>query len=119
MQGGWQDHYGQELRGSSRRQSAQTSPADSTAGRRRFPRHVAQVSNLLYRGFLIRNPRPRTNLQVPHATDWKAVRRGWCLGDKTFKAELLEQMHGGWQDHYGQELRGSSGRESAQIGRAS
>jgi len=35
------------------------------------------------------------------------VRRGWCLGDKTFKAELLEQMHGGWQDHYGEELRES------------
>jgi len=40
-------------------------------------------------------------------TDWKSVRRGWCLGDKTFKEELLAQMHGGWRDHYGQELRES------------
>src|SRR5205814_1518462 len=65
-------------------------PADSPAGRRRF----AQILEERRRN-------------EAHATEWKAVLRGWCVGDKTFKAELLAQMHGGWQDHYGQELRES------------
>ena len=24
--------------------------------------------------------------------DWKAIRRGWCFGDETFRKELLAQM---------------------------
>jgi hypothetical protein len=38
-------------------------------------------------------------------TDWKSVERGWRLGDKAFKEELLGQMHGRRGDHYGPELR--------------
>ncbi len=34
-----------------------------------------------------------------------AVERGWCLGDKDFKKELLAQMHERRGDHYGPELR--------------
>ena len=62
-------------------------PKDSPAGRRRFAE-------------IMEGRREKEN----DTTDWKAVRRGWCLGDKEFKAELLEQMHGGWKDHYGEEL---------------
>jgi hypothetical protein len=38
-------------------------------------------------------------------TDWRAVERGWFLGDKELKEELLTQMHERRQDHYGPELR--------------
>lgn len=40
--------------------------------------------------------------------EYKAVRRGWCLGDKQFRQELLDQIaeqRGDW--HYGQELQES------------
>ena len=41
--------------------------------------------------------------------DWKALRRGWCLGDKTFRQELLEQMDGRMgEHHYGDERRESA-----------
>jgi len=43
--------------------------------------------------------------QESDGSEWKAVRRGWCLGDKAFKKELPEQMHEGRGDHYGEELR--------------
>ena len=33
--------------------------------------------------------------------DWQAVREGWCLGDETFRAELLEQMSGQMGAHHG------------------
>jgi len=36
---------------------------------------------------------------------WKAVERGWRLGSKAFKAELLEQMRESRGDHYGPDLR--------------
>lgn len=29
-----------------------------------------------------------------NAEDYKPVRRGWCLGEKTFRKELLGQMAG-------------------------
>jgi putative transposase len=63
-------------------------PKDSPAGRGQFGRMVEQ----------------RRRQETPN-TDWKAVERGWCLGDKTFKAELLAQMHERRADHYGPELR--------------
>jgi len=43
--------------------------------------------------------------QESPGADWKAVERGWFLGDKAFKAELLAQMHEHRKDHYGPELR--------------
>ena len=34
--------------------------------------------------------------------DWKAIRRGWCLGDEQFRKELLEQMSEPMgRQHYG------------------
>jgi hypothetical protein len=36
---------------------------------------------------------------------WKAVERGWFLGNEAFKEELLAQMHQRRGDHYGPELR--------------
>lgn len=38
-------------------------------------------------------------------TNWQALERGWFLGDKEFKKELLAQMHERRGDHYGPELR--------------
>jgi REP-associated tyrosine transposase len=36
--------------------------------------------------------------------EWKRVRRGWCLGDESFRLELLEQMGQRMgAEHYGQE----------------
>jgi hypothetical protein len=36
--------------------------------------------------------------------EFKAVRRGWCLGDKAFRKELLAQMgEGRGTNHYGEE----------------
>ena len=38
--------------------------------------------------------------------DWRAIRRGWCLGDERFRQELLEQMDGRMgEHHYGEERR--------------
>src|SRR5579871_3778557 len=38
------------------------------------------------------------------AQEFKAVRRGWCLGDKIFRKELFSQMQGRrGSDHYGGE----------------
>jgi REP element-mobilizing transposase RayT len=46
--------------------------------------------------------------------DWKAIRRGWCLGDQNFRRELLEQMDGQMREHhYGQE-RQESAEDKAQ-----
>jgi hypothetical protein len=43
--------------------------------------------------------------QETAGTDWKAVERGWCLGDEEFRAELLAQVREQRGDHYGEELR--------------
>src|SRR3974377_2357466 len=40
-------------------------------------------------------------LQERPRADWKAVERGWCLGDKAFREELLAQMQASRGDHYG------------------
>jgi len=63
-------------------------PKDSPAGRKRFGQCMEH----------------RRCQEGPEA-DWKAVERGWCLGDKAFKEELLAQMHERRGDHYGPELR--------------
>ena len=40
---------------------------------------------------------------------YKSVRRGWCLGDKGFRKELLAQMaERAGASHYGEELRESA-----------
>ncbi len=63
-------------------------PKDSPAGRKRFGQCMEQ----------------RRCQEDPKA-DWNAVERGWCLGDKAFREELLAQMHEQRADHYGPELR--------------
>ena len=63
-------------------------PKDRPAGRRRFGQMMEQ----------------RRKQESPEA-DWKAIERGWCLGDEEFKAELLAHMHQLRGDHYGPELR--------------
>src|SRR5437773_6662867 len=49
-------------------------PKDSTAGRRRFEELMEE-----------RRAEERS-------AQWKAVRRGWCLGEEQFRRELLEQV---------------------------
>ena len=44
-------------------------------------------------------------------TEWKAIRRGWCLGPPEFKAKLLEQIEGKLGQHHSGELK----RESAEA----
>jgi REP element-mobilizing transposase RayT len=63
---------------------------DSPAGRRHFSRCVEH----------------RRKQESPKA-DWRAVERGWFLGDQEFKAELLAQVRELKADHYGAELRES------------
>jgi putative transposase len=63
-------------------------PKDSPAGRKQFGLYLEA----------------RRRQESPQS-DWKSVERGWCLGDKAFKAELLAQMHEHRGDHYGPELR--------------
>jgi hypothetical protein len=46
--------------------------------------------------------------------DYKAIRRGWCFGEKTFRKELLEQMGERLgAEHYGEE-RLAAGLEKAE-----
>ncbi len=48
--------------------------------------------------------------------DWKAVRRGWCLGEETFRQELLAQMSGRvGEHHYGLERAESAEEKAARI----
>ncbi len=46
--------------------------------------------------------------------DWKAIRRGWCLGDETFRRELLAQMAGQMGEHHYGEERQESAEEKAE-----
>lgn len=43
--------------------------------------------------------------------DYRRVRRGWCLGDKTFRKELLAQM----KEQVGAEHYGEGRRETAEA----
>jgi hypothetical protein len=65
---------------------------DSSAGRRQFA---------------LRMEERRAMEEKPEQKgEWKKVRRGWCLGDKKFKKELLAQMkEQRGQNHYGEEVR--------------
>jgi len=63
-------------------------PQDSPAGRAQFGRWMEERRR-----------------QKSDGSEWRAVRRGWCLGDRAFKKELLDQMHEARGDHYGEELR--------------
>jgi REP element-mobilizing transposase RayT len=61
-------------------------PKDSAAGRRELERTVEE------------------RRQSETGEDYKAIRRGWCLGEATFRKELLEQMsERRGAEHYGEE----------------
>ena len=48
--------------------------------------------------------------------DWKAVRRGWCLGDAAFRRELLAQMDGQMgEHHYGAERQESAEQKAERL----
>ena len=48
--------------------------------------------------------------------EYKVVRRGWCLGDKQFRKELLAEMAGGvGAQHYGEERRESQVERAERI----
>jgi putative transposase len=42
------------------------------------------------------------------AEEWRAVRRGWCLGSEEFRQRLLEEMHGRTGVHHGGQERRES-----------
>jgi hypothetical protein len=68
-------------------------PKDSAAGRKQFERLMEE----------------RRRAEAPE--EWKALRRGWCFGEETFRAELLEQMSGQMGTQHG----GSERLETAQA----
>jgi putative transposase len=73
-------------------------PKDSAAGRRQFERAMEE----------------RRGLDDPDT--FKALRRGWYLGDKIFRAELVEQM--GLRmgaEHYGEERRETDEQKAERI----
>ena len=73
-------------------------PADRPAGRREFARRMEL----------------RRLEDQPEA--WKKVRRGWCLGDETFRQELLGQMAGkAGASHDGEEVRESAEAKAERI----
>jgi len=73
-------------------------PKDSTAGRRQFERMMEQ----------------RRGMDDPET--FKALRRGWYLGDQAFREELVEQM--GLRmgaEHYGEERRETDEQKAERI----
>jgi len=48
--------------------------------------------------------------------DWKRLRRGWCLGPKEFREELLEMIEEQkGQQHYGEEIREKDEQRAARL----
>jgi putative transposase len=68
-------------------------PKDSVAGREQFGRMMEE------------------RRQRDEPGEWKAIRRGWCLGEEQFRMELLEQMSEKLGVHHG----GSERLESAEA----
>lgn len=73
-------------------------PRDSAAGRRQFEQRMEE------------RRAPETG------GDWRAVRRGWCLGDATFRHELLAQAHEREREHhYGGQRRETAEEKAGRI----
>lgn len=73
-------------------------PKDSSAGRRELERAVEQ------------------RRAEETGTEYKAIRRGWCFGDKAFRRELLEQMTDQMgPEHYGDELQETAATRAERI----
>jgi REP element-mobilizing transposase RayT len=97
--------YGEYLKSPSRRPEWLTAgrllgemgiPQDSVAGRRQFERMMEQ----------------RRSWDEPEG--WKAMRRGWCLGDEEFRQELLAQMGARMGRHHGGEERQEAAEAQAE-----
>lgn len=74
-------------------------PRDSPAGRREFARRMQW--------------RQQTG---DGPDDFKPIRRGWCLGNKTFRKELLAQMKERvGQHHYGEERAGTDEERAEEL----
>ena len=58
----------------------------------------------------------RRRAEETDATEWKTLRRGWCLGSEEFRAKLLEQMEPQLGSiipgNYGMRARRPKGKES-------
>jgi hypothetical protein len=73
-------------------------PRDSTAGRKQFERTM------------------ELRRWEDQPEEWKRVRRGWCLGDKSFQKELLAQIaEQAGSSHYGEEIRESTEEKAQRI----
>ena len=73
-------------------------PRDSAAGRRQFEQRMEERRAQETGG------------------DWRAVRRGWCLGDDTFRQELLAQAHEReGEHHYGGQRRETAEEKAGRI----
>ena len=73
-------------------------PQDSTAGRR----HLAEMLEL--------------RRHAEDGGEFKAIRRGWCLGGEPFRKELLAQMaERVGAEHYGEERRESESEKAERI----
>jgi len=46
--------------------------------------------------------------------DWKSVRRGWCLGEQSFRQQLLARMDGRMGEHHDGAERQESAEEKAE-----
>lgn len=64
---------------------------DTVAGREEFERRME-----------------RRRAEETDATEWKPLRRGWCLGSEEFRAKLLEQMEPKLGEHHSGQLRHES-----------
>jgi len=68
---------------------------DTVAGRRRLERHVEE------------------RRAAEGGDDFNAIRRGWCLGDETFRRELLKQSHDRAGENHHSDLRRETAEEKA------
>lgn len=71
-------------------------PQDTAAGRRQFELRIEE-----------RRAQERGG-------DWKKLRRSWCLGDATFRQQLLEMMDGHMGDHHYGAQRSESAQHKAE-----
>ena len=73
-------------------------PRDSAAGRRQFEQRMEQRRAQETGG------------------DWRALRRGWCLGDESFRQELLAQAHERQgEHHYGGQRREMAEEKAGRV----
>ena len=70
-------------------------PKDSAAGREQLEQYL------------------ETRRSQEESDEFKAIRRGWCLGDETFRKELLESVHARATESHHAETRRETTEEKA------